>query len=151
MAIPTVIMGLGTIGREIARAALAKTGLEIVAAVDLDPSRAGKPLAEVLGVEAPAVTITASAAEAFARAKGGILLHATGSRLAQIKDQLFAACEAGLSVVSTCEELAYPFLKNADLAEELDRRAQKSGVAILGTGVNPGFVLDRLAATLGSV
>lgn len=146
-----MIIGLGTIGREVARAALAKPGLELVAAVDLDPSRIGRPLAEVLGVDAPKILVTGSAPEAFARAKGGLLLQATGSRIESVKDQLFAACEAGLAVVSTCEELAYPFLKYPDLAEELDRRAEAAGVAILGTGVNPGFVFDRLPSTLGSV
>lgn len=151
MAIPTVIMGLGTIGREIARAALAKPGLSVVAAVDLDPSRTGRPLGDVLGGPAPDVVVTRSAPEAFARAKGGVVLHATGSRFLAVRDQLLAACEAGLSVVSTCEELAFPWLKHPDEADALDQAAEKAGVAILGTGVNPGFVLDRLPVTLGAV
>jgi len=55
----------------------------------------------------------------------------------------------GHPVVSTCEELAFPWMRHPDLAERLERAAQRSGVSMLGTGVNPGFVLDRLAALLG--
>src|SRR5207237_1722591 len=58
---------------------------------------------------------------------------------------------AGLSVVSTCEELSYPWLRHPEIAERLDKIAERRKVALLGTGVNPGFVLDRLPATLGSV
>src|SRR5262249_36617328 len=58
---------------------------------------------------------------------------------------------AGLSIVSTCEELSYPWLRHPEIAERLDRIAERRKVALLGTGVNPGFVLDRLPATLGAV
>jgi 2,4-diaminopentanoate dehydrogenase len=54
-------------------------------------------------------------------------------------------------VVSTCEELAFPYLKHAQLAQQLDEAAERAGVSILGTGVNPGFVLDRLVATAAQV
>src|SRR5262249_12985668 len=86
--------------------------------------------------------------EALLRAKGGVLLHATGSRLPQVMDQLLAAGKARGSVVSTCEELAFPYLQHPQLAEKLDRAARQSAASLLGTGVNPGFVLDRLVATL---
>ncbi len=151
LAIPVVLMGLGSIGRSIARAALAKPELEIVAAVDLDPSRTGKTLAEVLGVAAPDLIVGGDASAALKKAPGGVLLHATYSRLAQVEGELAQACSAGLSVASTCEELAYPWLSNPEIAERLDRIAQKRKVALLGTGVNPGFIFDRLVATLAHV
>jgi 4-hydroxy-tetrahydrodipicolinate reductase len=151
LAIKVVIMGLGAIGRGIARSALQKGELEIVAAIDLDPSRVGRKLAEILDAPCPDVTIGSDAPAELRKAQGGILLHATGSRLDQVEGELAQAVTAGLSVVSTCEELSYPWLRHPEIAERLDKLAQKRKVAILGTGVNPGFVMDRLPATLSAV
>lgn len=150
MAIPVVLMGLGAIGRAIARAALLKPELEIVAAIDLDPSRVGKKLSDVLDCPAPDVTITDDAAAALKKGASGVMLHATGSRLDRIEGELAQALSAGLSVVSTCEELSYPWLRHPEIAERLDKIAERRKVALLGTGVNPGFVMDRLPATLGA-
>jgi 4-hydroxy-tetrahydrodipicolinate reductase len=151
LAIQVVLMGLGAIGRLIARAALSKAELEIVAAVDLDESRVGRKLSDVVDAPAPDVVIGSDAAAALGKAKGGVLLHATGSRLDGVEGELAQALSAGLSVVSTCEELSYPWLRHPEIAERLDRIAERRKVALLGTGVNPGFVLDRLPATLGNV
>jgi len=151
LAIPVVLMGLGAIGRGIARAALAKPELEIVAAIDLDASRVGKKLGDVVDAPAPDVTVTDDGSAALKRHPGAVLLHATGSRLDQVEGELAQALSAGLAVVSTCEELAYPWLRHPEIAERLDKIAERRKVALLGTGVNPGFVLDRLPATLGAV
>ncbi len=147
--VPVVVMGLGFIGQEIARAALASTEVELIGAVDTSPQLVGRPLAEVLGQPMPKVKVADSLERALGRRKGAVLLHATGSRLPQVMDQLLGALKLGVPVVSTCEELAFPFLKHPELAEKLDKAAQKAGVAVLGTGVNPGFVMDRLVATAG--
>lgn len=151
MAIPVVLMGLGAIGRGIARAALQKGELEVVAAIDLDPSRIGKKLGDLLDCPAPDIIISSDASSALKKGQGGVLLHATGSRLDQVEGELAQALTAGLSIVSTCEELAYPWLRHPEIAERLDKIAEKRKVSLLGTGVNPGFVMDRLPATLGSV
>lgn len=149
--VPVVVMGLGFIGQEIARAALASSEVELIGAVDTSPSLLGRPLADVLGQPGPKAKVVESLERAVGRRKGVVLLHATGSRLPQVMEQLLDAVKQGVSVVSTCEELAFPHLKYPELADKLDRAAQRAGVAVLGTGVNPGFVLDRLVATLGQV
>lgn len=77
------------------------------------------------------------------------MLHATGSRLPPVMDQVLEAVRLGVPVVSTCEELAFPYVKHPELAQKLDRAAQRAGVAVLGAGVNPGFIFDRLVATVG--
>ena len=142
--IPVVAMGLGHIGRAIARAALERPELRLVAAVD--PAHAGQRLDEVLGAPAPALEVGGDAAEAFALAADGVVLHATGSSFDAVRPELEAAARAGLSVVSTCEQLAWPW--NHDGADALDRLCEANEVAIVGVGVNPGFVLDRLPAFL---
>jgi len=137
LAIKVALMGLGAIGRGIARCALQKPDLEIVAAIDLDPQRVGKKLADVVDAPCPDVTIGSDAAAEMRKAAGGVLLHATGSRLDRVEGELAQALTAGLSVVSTCEELSYPWLRHPEIAERLDKLAQKRKVALLGTGVNP--------------
>ncbi|ADO73236.1 dihydrodipicolinate reductase [Stigmatella aurantiaca] len=147
--VPVVVMGLGFIGQEIARAALASSEVELIGAVDTHPALVGRPLSDVLGQPASKLKVSDSLEKALGRRKGGVLLHATGSRLPHIMDQLLEALKLGVPVVSTCEELAFPFLKHPELAETLEKAAQEAGVAVLGTGVNPGFLMDRLVATVG--
>ncbi len=144
-------MGLGFIGQEIARVALQSEEIEVIGAVDKSPSLAGRTLTDVLGLPAGTFKIQPSIAQAVQRRKGVVLLHATGSRLPQVTDQVLEALSHGMHVVSTCEELAFPYFHHPTLAEKIDRAAQKAGTSVLGTGVNPGFVLDRLVATVGQV
>lgn len=147
--VPVVVMGLGFIGQEIARAALESEELEIIGAVDKSPSMAGRTLTEVLGRPAGTFKIQPTLSQAVGRRKGVVLLHATGSRLPKVSEQVLEALSHGMSVVSTCEELAFPYLEHPELAERIDAAAIRAGCVVLGTGVNPGFVMDRLAAVVG--
>jgi len=149
--IPVVVMGLGDIGQAIARGALARPDLRLLGAVDPHPDLAGRPLADVLGVPAPGLSVAAEAADLLRGAAGGVVLHAAGSHFQEVLSHLEEAVRAGASVVSTCEELAWPWLRSEQAADELDRLCEERNVAVLGTGVNPGFVLDRLPAFLGQV
>jgi 4-hydroxy-tetrahydrodipicolinate reductase len=149
--VPVVVMGLGFIGQEIARAAMSSPEVELIGAVDTQPSLVGRALGDVLGGPAPRVKVMDSLEKVVGKRKGVVLLHATGSRLPQVMDQILAAVKLGMPVASTCEELAFPYLKYPELAEQLEQAAERAGVAVLGTGVNPGFVLDRLMALAGQV
>jgi 4-hydroxy-tetrahydrodipicolinate reductase len=146
--IPVVVIGLGHIGQAIGRAALEHPELEIVGAVD--PAHAGRRLDEVLGAGPPLI-IAADVSRALGRARGGVALHATSSSFEEVLPQLEVLVRAGLSVVSTCEELAYPWLRFEAQAEALDALCAGQEVAVVGVGVNPGFVLDRLPAFLSQV
>jgi 4-hydroxy-tetrahydrodipicolinate reductase len=149
--IPVVVMGLGEIGQAIARVALARPELQVVGVVDAHPSFAGRKLSDVLGVPSPDVAVAESLADVVALARGGVLLQATQSHLSEVLPNVEEAVRAGLHVVSTCEELAWPWLYHRDAASALDRLCHERNVAVLGTGVNPGFVLDRLPAVLAQV
>src|SRR5512138_2588219 len=149
--IPVVLMGLGEIGQAIARVALARPELQVVAAVDGDPTLAGRKLADVVRAPAPDLAVVGSLSDVARAARGGVLLLATQSRLEAVLPTLEEAVRAGLHVVSTCEELAWPWLYHRDEAGALDRLCHERNVAVLGTGVNPGFVLDRLPAVLAQV
>jgi 4-hydroxy-tetrahydrodipicolinate reductase len=137
--------GIGPIGAEIARLLLTKKWIHVVAAVDIDPNKAGKDLGEVIGLGRNAgVSITPSLG-----VKADVVCHSTGSRLRDVAPQLRALLESGCHVVSTCEELAFPL--DTELREELQHVARANNVTLLGTGVNPGFVMDKLPLTVTSV
>jgi 2,4-diaminopentanoate dehydrogenase len=146
-----VSFGLGPIGSSIAKLALTRTDeLEMIGAVDANPAFEGKDLSELTGdAEKTGLKVTKSAAGLYGEAD--VILHATSSFLSVAESQLMEFCENGVDVVSTNEELAYPWVAHKDSARRLDQAAKKNGVTLLGTGVNPGFVLDALAITLSGV
>jgi hypothetical protein len=144
--------GLGPIGASIVRLMRQKDSLEIVGAIDKDPAKAGRDLGEVVGAsDAPwGVLVSPDAANVLEKPLD-VIIHSTSSYLTSVADQLLECIAAGCCVVSTCEELAYPFRKHPDLSQKLDAAAKEEGVALVGTGVNPGFVMDKLALTLSAV
>ena len=144
--------GIGPIGASIVRLMRQKNSLEIVGAIDTDAKKVGRDLGEVVGAsDAPwGVLVSADAASVLAK-PADVVVHSTSSYLTSVMDQLLACLGAGLCIVSTCEELAYPFRKHPQLSKTLDEAAKEEGVALLGTGVNPGFVMDKLPLTLSAV
>jgi 4-hydroxy-tetrahydrodipicolinate reductase len=137
--------GIGPIGAEIARLLLAKPWVKLVAAVDIDPKKIGKDVGEVIGLgREVGVKVTPEL-----DGKPQVVCHSTSSRLREVASQLSALLEGGCHVVSTCEELSFPIDKA--VREDLQQAARRHNVTLLGTGVNPGFVMDKLPLTLTSV
>jgi 4-hydroxy-tetrahydrodipicolinate reductase len=149
--IPVVIIGLGEIGRAVAARALGQPELRLVGAVDPGQGLAGRKLEELLGAPALGLTVEADAAASLKIARGGVAILATTSSFERALPLIQQAVRAGCSVVSTCEELAWPWLHHEAAAEALDALCEKHDVAVVGTGVNPGFSLDRLPAFLAQV
>jgi hypothetical protein len=149
--IRVVQFGVGPIGASIVRLMRKKASLEVVGAIDHDPAKAGRDLGEVAGAnDAPwGVAVHAEASAVLAKPVD-VVVHTTSSYLASVMDELLACISAGCCVVSTCEELAYPFRKYPELSSQLDAAAKDEGVALVGTGVNPGFVMDKLVLTLAA-
>jgi 4-hydroxy-tetrahydrodipicolinate reductase len=147
-----VLAGLGAIGQAIARAVVLRDDLELVSVVDRDPALVGRALDSFLGVPVPVdLRVENDLSKALARARGGVLLHTGTSRLDEALPDVRAAIRAGMHVVSTCAELAYPELDHSADAEALHRLCEQQGVAVVATGVAPGFSLDRLPALLAQV
>jgi 2,4-diaminopentanoate dehydrogenase len=149
--IRAVQFGVGPIGASIVRLMRRKASLEIVGAIDNDPAKAGRDLGEVVGAEdAPWGVVVSARAPAVLASPVDVVLHSTSSYLPGVMDELLACLSAGCCIVSTCEELAYPFRKHPDLAAKLDAAAKEEGVALVGTGVNPGYVMDNLVLVLST-
>lgn len=149
------LVGLGPIGIEVGKALSGRGGVTLLGAADPAPDKAGKPLAGLLDGAFPGVAVTPStgalyAASASSRGKADVVVLCTGSRLHSVTPQIEEAIAAGFHVVSTCEELAYPELHHSKLARQIDARAKENKVAVLGTGVNPGLVMDRLTLAVAS-
>ncbi len=148
MSLRVLIYGVGPIGALIARYAL-KKGYEITGAIDIDPNKIGKDLGDVIGLnEKLGVIVQSKPEEAFKPVKPDIVLHATTSWLDEALPQIVLSIKMGVNVISTCETLSYPYYRYPWLAELLDNYARKHEVTVLGTGINPGFLLDTLPAVL---
>ena len=143
--------GLGPIGQAAAKLALEKKDIKLVGAVDIDPDKAGKDLGVILGGKKLGIPVVASIKDLPKSAKPEIAIHCTVSWLNDAMLQFEELAKAGISVVSSTEELLCPSWKYPKLAAKLDKIAKKGGVSILGTGVNPGFVLDTLPIVLSGV
>ncbi len=144
-------VGLGAIGREVVRLVLARPDLRLEAACDINPELVGAPLGAVLGEDrGPDVTVVESLAGApLPDARDGLVVtHTTSSSLEACLPELLAAVEVGAHVVSSCEELSYPWLRAPEAAARLDAAARDAGVSVVGTGVNPGFAMDYLPVAL---
>jgi 4-hydroxy-tetrahydrodipicolinate reductase len=152
MAIRTLHVGLGPIGLGIVRQVAARSGFRIVGAVDIDPDKIGTDLGVVAGLEHRLrVKITDDLDHAIKKSKPDIVVLCTSSSLAVVTDQIAAIAKRRVPIVSTTEELAYPWYSNRKLAKRIDALAKKHKVAVLGTGVNPGFTMDALPIMLTAV
>ena len=141
----TIHYGLGPIGQELARLAAGRESIQIVGAVDIDANKVGKDLGDVIGLDrALGVTVRSDADALFKEVQADAVLHTTGSYLERVWTQIEGIVRGGLNLVSTCEELSFPAAQHAGRAREIDALARQHGVSVLGTGVNPGFVMDTL-------
>jgi 4-hydroxy-tetrahydrodipicolinate reductase len=144
-------VGMGPLGQKITQFILERKNLEITGAVDIDPIIIGKNLGELCSVDLPGIQISGSVKDAIKENKPDVAILTTGSSMKQIVPQLEEIISFGIPVVSTSEELTYPWRSSPESAQHIDEFARKHGVAIVGTGVNPGFLMDTLPITLTAV
>ena len=152
MTIKVLHVGLGPIGAAVVRQVAGRAGLTIVGAVDIDPAKVGRDLGEVCDVKRKLkVKVTDDIAKTIKATKPDIAVLCTSSSLQKVVPQFEAVLKLKVPIVSTTEELAYPVKRNAAAAKRIDALARRARVAVLGTGVNPGFVMDALPIALTGV
>ena len=140
--------GLGAMGSGMAKLALKKSGLKIVAAVDGYEGYNGKDLGDILGVEKTGVIVTNQPETVLDKEKVDLVVIATTSWTEKQMPDLRKILKAGINCISIAEEMSTPEAQSPELAKELDELAKANGVSILGTGVNPGYVLDLMVVML---
>ncbi len=138
--------GLGPIGQEVVRTVLSKEPLTLVGAVDIDPGKAGRDVADLVDgdLSPTGVHVSDEAEEALVDSSPDVVLHTTTSFLDGVTEQLVQCARAGAHVVSSTEELSFPYHQSPDTADRLDQVAREEGVALVGTGVNPGYAMDTV-------
>ena len=149
--IKVTIWGFGAMGSGMARMLLSKKGVDIVGVCDMHSDRINKSIFEVLGIdreEREDIIIKESIDDVLTEKCCDICLCATDSFTKNAFPKLKYALEKKVNVISTAEEMAYPQASNPELAEELDKVAKENGVTILGTGINPGLIMDLLVVCL---
>jgi 4-hydroxy-tetrahydrodipicolinate reductase len=144
--------GLGPIGAAIVRQIATRRGFRIVGAVDIDPAKAGRDLADIAGVGRKlGIKVSNDARKTIKATDPDVVVLCTVSSLKKVLPQMEEILKLKVPIVSTTEELAYPTSGNMKYARALHEMAKKAKVAVLGTGVNPGFTMDALPITLTGV
>ncbi|HUL74383.1 MAG TPA: hypothetical protein VLT86_14850 [Vicinamibacterales bacterium] len=152
MPIRVIHIGLGPIGAGVVRQVASRKGFVIVGAVDIDPAKAGRDLGEVCNVgRILKVKVTDDIGKTIKATRPDVAVLCTSSSLKKVLPEFEAVLKLKVPIVSTTEELAYPVKSNASAAKKIDALAKRARVAVLGTGVNPGFVMDALPIALTGV
>ena len=147
--IRVLLYGLGPIGLMVARQLASRDGFRIVGAVDVDPAKVGRDVGDIAGLHRPLrVRVDPDARHAIRKSKPDVVVLCTSSSVRGVMPQIEGVLKAKLPIVTTTEELSYPVRRNAVLAKRIDAMAKRSKVAVLSTGVNPGFVMDVLPIML---
>ncbi|MBZ9635700.1 2,4-diaminopentanoate dehydrogenase [Clostridium sp. FP1] len=148
--IKVIIWGLGEMGTGIGKMILTKVGIEIVGALDKAPSKLGKDLGQILNTKNMGIIVSDDAETLIKETKADIVILTTNSFVKSEYPAIKTIVKNGKNCITIAEEMTYPFAVEKELSKEMDRIAKENNVTILGTGVNPGFVLDTLIITLSS-
>lgn len=150
--IRVVQMGLGPIGNK-ATLYLAERPqhFEIAGAIDLDPAKVGRDVGELAGLAPLGVAVSSDLHSVLSQENIDVVLLTTVSSLLKAQSQLAAILPYGVNIVSSCEELSYPWLTQPEIAAAIDALAKQHQVSVLSTGVNPGFLMDFLPLALTGV
>ncbi len=146
-----VHVGIGPLGAKTVRYAVERGGFNIVGAVDTDPDKAGKDLGELCGIDSLGIAVSSSLDEAIAGTQVDVALLTTVSSIVSLESQVAEIAKAGLDIVSTCEELFFPWKTNPEVAGCIDRICRDNEVTCVGTGVNPGYLMDLLPTILSGL
>ncbi|MBR1990087.1 MAG: dihydrodipicolinate reductase [Firmicutes bacterium] len=144
--VKVILWGLGAMGGGIGKMLAKKKGVDIVGAIDIG-AKLGKSLYEVVpGIERGdrEDVIVGTADEVIKPGAADIVVVCTDSFTAKVYDKLVKVMENGMNVITSAEEMSYPQAQEPELAKKLDEIAKANGVTVLGTGINPGLIMDLL-------
>ncbi len=143
--------GLGPIGAATVRQIAGRPGFKIVGGVDIDSAMVGRDLGDVVGLSKRfGVKVSDDPSKALKSTMPDLVVLCTSSSIKKVMPQIETILKAKKPIVSSCEELAYPGYTHIRQARQIHALAKKAKVAVLGTGVNPGFAMDVLPIVLSA-
>lgn len=152
MKIKIAQFGLGPIGLETLKLAATKPWAEIIGGIDIDPAKTGQSLAKLAGDPAlRGAKVYRTVEELAAQEMPDVIFHTAVSKMQAAYPQIEPMARRGINVISSCEELLFPQLRQPELAVKLDQACKDGKARVLGTGVNPGFVMDVIPICLTGV
>lgn len=147
-----VVLGTGQMGSGIIKLLLHKQGIDLVGVYGRRAQRVGMDVGRALGLERDlGLQITHDLPGVLAHTRPHVVMQATCSRLVEAVDEITTVLDSGANVISIAEEMAYPAYQAPHLAAAIHQRAMANNVTVVGTGINPGFVLDLLVIALTGV
>jgi len=149
--IKVLIIGIGEIGLKVASYILERKGLEIVGILEKDVAKIGKDIGNLLNRKKTGILVSDSLEEIVKKSKPEVAIVTTISDINLVFESIKDLIKYKIAVISTCEELSYPWEKAKKVANEIDKLAKENDVSIIGTGVNPGFLMDALPTFLTAV
>ena len=143
--VKVIIWGLGAMGAGMADLLLSKKGVDIVGVAGRE-GKVGKSMYEFLETkrgDRPDIIIGLPE-DVIKEKAADVVLLCTDSFTAKGFDRLKFCLEKKINVVSIAEEMSYPAAQQPELAKQLDQIAKANGVSVVGTGINPGLIMDML-------
>ncbi|MCL1982971.1 MAG: 2,4-diaminopentanoate dehydrogenase [Clostridiales bacterium] len=147
--VKVIIWGLGAMGSGMADMLLKKKGVDIVGAVGRG-AKVGKSMYDYMATprgDRPDILI-GEPEDVIKEGAADVVLCCTDSFTKKAFDRLKFVLEKKINVVSCAEEMAYPKAQSPEEAKKLDDIAKANGVSILGTGINPGLIMDLLVVIM---
>ncbi|MHC4466257.1 MAG: NAD(P)H-dependent amine dehydrogenase family protein [Planctomycetota bacterium] len=149
--INTVHLGIGPLGQKLVRYALERGCFNIVGAVDPDVDKVDKDVGELCGIKPLGITVCSNLEDAIKGKSAELAFVTTVSSIVSLESQVVELAKAKIDIVSTCEELFFPWKTHPEVSKRIDEVCRENGVVCVGTGVNPGYLMDFLATVLTGV
>lgn len=147
-----IVWGLGSMGSGMVKLILRKPSkLKLVAGIDIKKPKGNADVGEMIGLGNINVPYYTDPSLVIKEKAADIVLLNINSFTKAVFKEIKMIAEAKISCITIAEEMSYPWAQEAELAKQLDEIAKKNDVTILGTGINPGFVLDTLIVSLTGV
>jgi len=147
--VKVIIWGFGAMGSGIADTLLRKKGVDIVGVAD-QGEKVGKSIYDYISApkgNKPDVII-GKAEDIITEKAADVVLCCTDSFVKNAFERLKFVLERKINVVSSAEEMSYPQAQSPQEAKILDETAIANGVSIIGTGINPGLIMDLLVVLM---
>jgi 2,4-diaminopentanoate dehydrogenase len=138
------VWGPGTLGLASIRELILLPETDLVSVLAYADAKAGKDAGELAGVEPVGVQATTSVDDFLDADPECVIYAARDFGDFRADDDIVMLLEKGIDVITPLP-YHYPQMRGQDVYERLQSAALRGGATLFGTGINPGFMFERLA------